>query len=360
MLRSKYQFQETKISIRNIILASASGRNINKKTGECKIYVEIIAFYADGKRKTKRIPTGVTVRPELWTPDKTGGTISKEDPEYFTKELEANNVFAKYVHQLAEREKGTWDESYNPDNLVSLDDMFPRVRKTLTDYIDDYIRYRKSINTPRGTYKEFTTCKNRLDGYEKSKNIKLTFDDMTLSFSDSFYAYLLNKPYSFKKPYSSGTIHKTYAILITILNFFYERQEELNIKLSDKFRSKAFKRGVPSVNDPEPLSGEEFTILVNHTFDTDTLNKMKERFLFQCSTGMRYSDMFDVNRDKIKGDCIDYYPRKTVHKKDNFVSVPLNDLARSILGKYDFEMSRLKISNQKYNDGLRDMFSVLI
>jgi integrase len=362
MLRSKFQIQETKISIRNIILTS--GRNIKKKTGECKIYVEIIAFYADDTRKTKRIPTGVSVRPEHWTPDYTGGTISKKDPNSKTKELEIYDQFTKYVHQLTEREKGTWDDSFNPDNLESLDDLFPKVTKTLMDYIDDYITYRKSINTPRGTLKEFTTCKNRIDGYEKSKNVKLTFDDMNLAFSDSFYSYLLKKSHGsgtqLKTGYSSGTIHKTYAILITILNFFYERQEEYNIKLTDKFRSKKFKRGEPSINDPRPMSNTELSTLLKHTFENDSHNKMKERFLFQCSTGIRFSDMFSINEKNIKDDCIDYYPVKTRHKKDNYVSVPLNPLSRSILQKYDYDMSKLMISNQKYNDGLRDMFTVLI
>jgi site-specific recombinase XerD len=362
MLRSKFQFQETKISIRNIILKG--GRNISKK-GECKIYVDIIAFYADGTRKTIRIPTGVSVRPEHWTPDKNGGTISKNDPNSWEKELRIYNIFAKYVQQLTDREKGTWDDSFNPDNLVSLDVLFPKVTKTLTDYIDDYIDYRKSVNTPRGTLKEFTTCKNRLDGYEKLKGINLTFDDITLSFSDSFYSYLLKKTYSsgttqIKKTYSSGTIHKTYAILITILNFFYERQEEYNIKLTDKFRSKKFKRGEPSINEPRPMSNTELTTLLKHTFENDTHNKMKERFLFQCSTGIRYSDMFFINEKNIKGEFIDYYPVKTRHKKDNYVSVPLNPLSRSILQKYNYDMTKLMISNQKYNNGLRDMFTVLI
>jgi hypothetical protein len=322
MLRSKFQFQETKISIRNIILTS--GRNINKKTGECKIYVEIIAFYADDTRKTIRIPTGVLVKPEHWTPDKNGGIISKNDPNSWEKELKIYGIFAKYVKQLTDREQGTWDDSFNSDNLISLDGLFPKITKTLTDYIDDYIIYRKSINTPRGTLKEFITCKNRLIGYEKSKNIKLTFDDMNLGFSDSFLSYLLSVPYG------SGTIHKTYTILITILNYFYERQEEYNIKLSDKFRSKRFKRGEVSVNDPNPMSKNELTILLKHTFDNDTMNKMKERFLFQCSTGLRYSDMFLITAKNIKDDCIEYFPQKTRHKRDNLVIVPLNLLSKSI------------------------------
>jgi integrase len=353
MIRSKFQFGEVKISIRKIILTG--GRNI-KKEGTCKIYIEVIAFYADDTRKTRRIPTGVSVNPKFWEPKKDDGNVSSKDPDSFDKNAIINKVYLDCISLLSNREQGTWVDTFIPENLISIEDLFPKTTKTLTNYIDDYISFRKSVNTPRGTIKEFTTCKNRLVDYENFKKIKLTFDDINLGFSDSFYTFMLSK----SKPYMSGTIHKTYAILITILNHFYVRQEELNIKLSSKYLSKSFKRGQASVNDPKPLSRIELSILIKHKFDTDTLNKMKERFLFQCSTGMRYGDAFLITRNNIKDECIEYYPHKTIHKRDNLVICPLNPLSKSILGKYDYNMSKLKISNQKYNEGLGDMFAILI
>ena len=351
MIRSKFQFGEVKISIRKIILIG--GRNI-KKDDTCKIYIEIIAFYADNTRKTKRIPTEVTVNPKFWEPKKDDGTVSAKDPDSFDKNATINKMFIDYISLLSNREQGTWVDTFVPENLISLDDLFPKITKTLTNFIDDYIAYRKSINTVRNTLKEFTTCRNRIDGYEKSKNIKLTFENMNFTFSDSFYSYLLSVPYE------QGTIHKTYAILITILMYFYERKEELNINLSNKFLLKAFKHGKPSENDPEPLSPIELNTLLKHKFATETLTKMKERFLFQCSTGMRYGDLFLITRKNIKGDSIEYRPNKTNRKRDNLVSVPLNPLSMSILKKYDYTMPNLKISNQKYNLGLKDMFNILI
>ncbi len=351
MIKSKYKFGGTNISVRKIILKG--GRNINKD-GTCKISVEIIAFYADNTRKTIRIPTGVSVNPKNWESKKDDGTVSAKDPESIDKNAKTNKIYFDYILQLQKREQGTWDESTVTDTLISLDEMFPKVTKTLTNYIDDYIAYRKSVNTPRGTLKEFTTCKKRLERYENSKNLKLTFDDITLGFSDSFYSFLLSEKYA------TGTIHKTYAILITILNHFYVRQEEFNIKLSSKYLLKSFKRGEASVNDPEPLSKKEFNTLLKYKFDTNTLNRMKERFLFQCSTGIRFGDMFLISRKNIKDKCIEYRPKKTVHKRDNLVIVPLNPLSKSILEKYNYDMSALKITNQKYNVGLSDMFKVLI
>jgi len=69
------------------------------------------------------------------------------------------------------------------------------------------------------------------------------------------------------------TIHKTYAILITILNYYYIRGEEYHIELSDRYLLKSFKLGNASDNNPEPLSLDEFNILLKHAFDTDTLKQ---------------------------------------------------------------------------------------
>ncbi len=351
MIRSKFQFDEVKISIRKVIYNS--GRNINKN-GDCKVYIEIIAFYEYKKRKTRRIPTDVYVKPIFWESKEDDGRVSIKDPDHILKNTKINRVFGKYMVQLEEREMGTWSENFDKKNLVSIDDMFPQKTKSLTDFIDDYIAYRKSVNTPRGTLKEFTTCKNRIIKYEKHINKNLKFGDINLKFSDDFYSFLLSENYS------EGTIHKTYSILITILYHYYERRDEYNINLSDKFRSKQFKRGKPSENDPKPLSKIELKTLIDHTFDSSDLNRLKERFLFQVSTGIRYSDMFSITVDNIKDECIVYQPQKTRHKRDNWVIVPLNPLSSSILDAYGYDMNILKLSNQKYNQGLKKMFNKLI
>jgi integrase len=351
MIESKMKFGETKISVRKTILTG--GRNVSKQTGETKIYVEVIFFYKDGKRKTRRLDTGVNVRPGNFDKKKNDGSVKKSDSESESKNTIINRAWSDYILQLTAREKNQWDESYNPNNLVSLGDMFPKTTKNLLNYLDDYIEYRKSIQTPRNTLKEFTTLKNRLDRYEKDKNTKLTFEDINQTFSDSLYGFLL------KEKFMTGTIMKTYEILITFLNYFFDRKDEQNIKLSDKFKSRNFKRGQKSQNEPHPLTHEEFDILLNHNFKTEHLNTTKERFILQCTTGMRYSDLFRITKDNIIEDCICYYPVKTIHKQDNRVECPLNKISKGILEKYDYDSSRLYVSNQKYNDAIEDMFKEL-
>lgn len=349
MIKSKFEFQETKIIIRKMI---QKGRNVNKE-GECKIYIEIIRFLTNGTRKTRRIPTEIFVKPQNWN-SKKDGYVKTSDPESNHKNNVINTIFTDYALQLEQRERGTWDENFNPKDLVPLDDMFPKKTKTLTDYIDDYIKYRKSVNTPYNTLKSFTSLKNRIERYEKDKSIKLTFEDINLTFSDKFYSFLI------EEEFEEGTISKTYTLLITILNYFYDRKDEMNLKLTDKFKNKRFRRGEKSENEPHPLIREEFEILCNHTFNNLEMKKNQTRFLLQCSLGCRYSDLFDIIPEKIVDDCLIYYPTKTRHKRENKVVVPLNKISKEILQGLKNDTRQLNISNQKYNDGLEKMFKELI
>jgi hypothetical protein len=349
MLRSKFKLGEDRIRITKVI--QTGGRHVNKD-GLCKVYIEIISYYVNGTKKTKRIPTSVMVNPKNWDSKTEWGFVKKTDPDTIEKNTILNNIFMSYVVQLTEREQGTWNESFKPADLITINDMFPRAGKTLVNYLDDYIKLRENQNTIYNTLKNFKSLKGIIEKYEKHANISLKFEDINLTFSDNFYSYLLKK-------YSSGTIQKIYVRLITVLNYFYDRKDELHITLSDKFKNERFKHGKKSENLAHPISHQEFDILVKHTFKSEVLNKTKQRFLLQCSTGMRYSDVLNITPDKIIDNCIVYEPQKTTNKDDNVCRVPLNSISEGILKEYDYDSRKLKISNQKYNVQLESMFNQL-
>lgn len=357
-IKSKYQIQEQRIIIRKVIMKS--GKNIDKN-GQSLIYIEIVSFYPDKTKKTKRIPTGIRVLPKDWNQKKNDGEVRTTDPDHIDKNGKIDLLFQEYGLQLTEREMGTWNENFIPENLITINDLFPKKTKGLTEYIDDYITYRKSVKTPYGTLKEFKTLKNRIVNYENNKNVKLTFKDMNMSFSDSFYSFMLSeKNDDGEKKYQLGTIEKSFVILRTILNYYYERRDELNIKdLSDRFRNRMWKRGEKSENEPNPPSKNEFDILVKHDFHNDSMNKIKDRFLIQSSVGCRFSDLTSFTIENFKDGVMSYYPKKTIHKKNNLCEVPLNPLSKSLFEKYNYDTRGLKISNQKYNKQITKMFETL-
>lgn len=320
------------------------GRNVSTD-GTALVYIEIIQIFIDDSRQTKREPTIIRVKPKDF--DRKNRVVLPSDETYEYK----NDIILRKLnmikYQLANVPAGV-------PKSTPIDLLFQKNSKGLIEYIDDYIEYRKKKKTNRGTLKEFVSCKNRLKRYEEKADVKLQFKDMNLLFADKFEIFLDGENFQ------SGTKHKTFTILITILNYYYDRQDAFDIRLSAIFKSRSFKRGKPSENDPNPLSIIEFRTLLEYKFETETLTIMKDRFLWQCATGMRYSDAFKITPNKFVNECIHFEPNKTVNKRDNRVVLPLNPLSKSIAEKYEYDMTRLKISNQKYNDGLEEMFNVLI
>ena len=320
------------------------GRNVSKETGKAIVYIRVTTFQHGEKPKSKYNRTHITVKPKDF--DKKEGKVKRSDLNASDKNYQ---IYCKKVdveQEIKNVNEGKPISTLNPQYIAP-------PSKNLLDYIDDYIIFRTASETPNGTLKEFKTLKTRLKNYQEQAFHILHFKEVcTMTFSDNFYVFLIKK-------YSAGTIEKTYTILRTVLNYYYERREDFGIKMSDTFRNRSWKKGSKSVNEPQPLSEEELTILINHNFKTHSVNQHKDRFLFQCATGCRFSDMFSITKANIIDGCIEYHPKKTVHKQDNKVIVPLNNLSETILRKYDYDMRKLNISNQKYNDGLADMVTEL-
>ncbi len=83
---------------------------------------------------------------------------------------------------------------------------------------------------------------------------------------------------------------------------------------------------------------------------------MRDVFLFQCFTGLRYSDVFNLRRSDIKGDHIEV---TTVKTSDSLI-IELNKHSKAILDKYKdvaFEDDKVLpvITNQKMNDYLKEL-----
>jgi hypothetical protein len=355
-IRSKFQIQEQRIIIKKVIMKS--GKNITKEG--CKVYIEIISFFPDDTKKTKRIPTSVWVLPKNWNSKKDDGTVTNKDPKYIEKNSLINTTFSFYCVELEQREQGTWKEEFKPAALISIADMFPKKTKCLIDFIDDYVAFRKNQGTVHNTVKEFTSCKNRIDGFDKDKGQKTFFEDISITWADSLENYLRKK----KKDdgtlkYMNGTIGKTFTILVTILNHFYERKDEMHISLTDKFRSSRFKRGGKSVNEPNPLTKEQLFKLYNHKFKLKHLELTKIRFCLQCFIGVRYSDLFSIRKENIKDGWLKIKPIKT-KRFEVEVNQPLNTYASELLSKYEYDTTSLYITNQAYNRDIEDMFEELV
>lgn len=341
-----YQFNDenVKYNVRRMILPRTD------KNGLSKVYIEVHRYSQDQPLKFKRISTDVWVNPKDWNKNKE--LVNGKDPDADTKNTQIEKKHLEVLQFINSKGQQHSGQSYVEQmSFESLAEFFPEsniAHRTLVDWFDQYIKHRKAIGTINNTLKEFTTVRNRIRDFDQHRGENSYLSKLTLLWSDEFNLFLVTK-------YSQGTIEKTFTVLITVLNHFYDRREEMNISVSDKFKAKGFKHGQKSCNSANPLTSEQVKALYNHRFDEPHLERTRERFLWQCFTGLRYCDAFKITRKDINNNMIWYMPSKTLRHRVR-VEQPLNPVALELLEKYEYDMTCLAIANQPYNRELKQMF----
>jgi hypothetical protein len=244
-------------------------RNRTNKEGQTKVLIEICTYtyhsineYTTSFKKNKY---KCLDKPKNWSKKKE--VINTIEPDSDIKNKQVNEVYNSALQFINSKGRQFENQAYSVDfNPDQLEDIFPKEKKkALTDYILDYYNQRKVKDDPYSTYKEFKTLYNRVLNFDNNRNKRTYFESINFVWSDEFELYLNSK-------YQTGTIEKTYTLLITVLNHYYQRKDELNILLTNKFREKGFKRGKKSKNEANPLSKEQLTALLSHTFDKNTFN----------------------------------------------------------------------------------------
>src|SRR5690606_3861505 len=87
------------------------------------------------------------------------------------------------------------------------------------------------------------------------------------------------------------------------------------------------------------------------------LDRIRDLFVLQCHTGLRVSDLKRINKAHIKGDVLEI----RAFKNNEEISLDINPTIEAILKKYDYQIdTQLKISDQKYNDGIKAVAKAVI
>jgi integrase/recombinase XerD len=368
-----YSFGNAKFNVRKMI------RNRTDKEGLTKVLIEVQkhTYKGTGQYETeiRRISTDIWINPKYWNKKKEIITGQESDFEYKNNKIQEKfAIVQKFVSSYGQQIPNS---PYSVRlHLNDLSDFFPsrkENKKCLVDYIDDYITFRKGQKTVSGTLKEFKSLKNRLKAFDDYNEKKTYFEDVNLTWSDEFEKFLKNvatykRNKVIKVGYTDGTVGKTYTILVTVLNHFYNRRKQLEVNLSDDFRIKStsgsqngFKRGSKAINAANPLTKAQLDTLYFHEFKPLHLQQTKDRFLWQCYTGIRYVDAFTAITKKVIEDgkgWLRFKPSKT-SRYDVKVEQPLSPVALEILKKYNNDITQLDITNQVYNRELKQMFALL-
>lgn len=341
------------LKIRKMILTTQTDKN-----GEAMVYIRLRRYDPLTKKdiKEKKIPTNIRVNPKSWSSKK--GEVLKSDFNHQQKNRFINDKETQIKNYINNPNIDYKLAQLSKEEFLIIEEVFPskkllKFKKSLVDYFEMYYDRRKSLSNPQGTVKEFKTVMNRIKKFDdECRNDKTYLKDINISWSDDFEIWLN------KAGYAKGTIGKTYTILTTVLNYLWEIKDEKNIEMTDKYKSKKFKRGEKSKNKPNPITEEQLMALYNHTFEEKHLENVKKMILLQCFIGMRYNDIKSIRPEHIQNNFLIFIPTKT-ERHDVEVEQPLNKYSKALLEEVNYDTSRYSMQNQPYNRAINNLLTTM-
>ena len=254
-----------------------------------------------------------------------------EVAEIVPSSAEVKEAFNNRYGQNEKTELASADTSNVPSNFYEVFDDFVRVCGRQNDWT-------------HSTFEKFAAVKNHLKNFRSELSFEF-FDEEGLT---EYVQYLREE-----REMRNSTIGKQLSFLKWFLRWSFKQGMHSN-NAYDTFK--------PKLKDTQKkiifLTWEELNRLREFKIPPtkQALERVRDVFLFQCFTGLRYSDVYNLRRSDIKGDHIEV---TTVKTSDSLI-IELNDHSRAILEKYqevEFEHDKALpvITNQKMNDYLKEL-----
>ena len=209
------------------------------------------------------------------------------------------------------------------------------------DFVEDCGRQN---NWTDSTFEKFAAVKNHLTNFREGLTFEF-FDERGLN---DYVGYLRDV-----KEMRNTTIGKQLSFLKWFLRWAFKKGlHQNNAYDSYKPKLKSTQKKIIFLTWEELNKLREFEIPAAK----QALDRVRDVFLFQCFTGLRYSDVFNLRRSDIK----DAHIEVTTVKTSDSLIIELNNYSKAILDKYKdvaFEDDKALpvITNQKMNDYLKEL-----
>lgn len=337
---------------RNIIFTLES----RKKDGVLIVENVPIRMRVNFASKRIEFTTGYRIDAEKWDTDKqrvrngctnklkqSASEINASLLGYYT---EVQEIFKKFeveeIMPTPEQIKEAFNALHKPIEEVKPRKPTPNAfYKVFDDFVRDCGRQNDWTDS---TYEKFAAVKNHLMNFRDG----LTFDFFDEKGLNDYVTYLRDV-----KEMRNSTIGKQLSFLKWFLRWAFKKGlHQNNAYDSYKPKLKSTQKKIIFLTWEELNKLREFEIPAAK----QALDRVRDVFLFQCFTGLRYSDVFNLRRTDIKGDHIEV---TTVKTSDSLI-IELNNHSKAILDKYKdvaFEDDKVLpvITNQKMNDYLKEL-----
>ena len=179
------------------------------------------------------------------------------------------------------------------------------------------------------SYYKYLNNKKRIESFLKEKKLlDIKLIDITPFFVEEFKNYCL-------KHLNTNTTNKELKMLKKILTMAVDE---------GILKTSPFKLVISNEKmEYDVVDYDTIISMYNKEINDARIEQIRDIFILQCFTGMAYVDLMSFRKEMIQDDII-----LINRKKTNVQSIiPLLDITKEILIKYDYELPL--ISNQKYN-----------
>lgn len=216
-------------------------------------------------------------------------------------------------------------------------------RKNMNTILDTYDTFIEKMSIQNewqsGTVAEFKRLRGLIDEFCPNIQIESITEDTLLGFQK----YLIDRGQQ------NTTIAKNIKLFLWFLRWC-AKNELYSGKAHENFKPRFKKAETPVIY----LTWDELQKLYNMDFERPKYNQARDVFCFCCFSGLRYSDVYKLQ----KSDIVDGKIKFTTQKTTDSLEVELNKYSQAILDKYkDVPLPNNKalpaFCNQKENEHLK-------
>ncbi|QCD62857.1 tyrosine-type recombinase/integrase [Tenacibaculum maritimum] len=321
---------------------------LDKAKSDKKTLIMFSCYFKLEKKKFV-YSTGESILPEHWSKEtnspKLKGTKKDTSARTISDQL---NRYSKYFSEVVNIHKNI-GETLTSQKLRDLfNKEFKKGYETIGDFFsvyNDFMEEKIELkHWSHSTIKRYKNIKNILKAFEKEKKYKLTFSTINNLFHKKFTTYCMD---------DLGHINNTYARNLGLFKTFMYWAYDNKKTMKDDF--KKFKKVEKVITNQVALTLEDLQKLLNHEFNNERLEKVRDTFVFACVTGMRFGELTTISKSSVTNDAIILKEQKDETKQVR--EIPLSSISRAILEKYDYKLPL--ITNQKQNQYIKEVFKEL-
>lgn len=310
---------------------------------------QIFLFFTYDNRRVK-IYTKENIIPKFWD-DKNkrakntvhNPTASKTNTNLSKIDTKIQSLFERFLKEYKRKPEPAELRNIFKKEYFDKIPQFQTERKDLSliETFDEYIEQKKILNTI-STARKYIQVKNNLVEFGKKHKQEIQFENINQNFRNEFVKYLQTE-----KKYAKSTIYRKMKFIKTILIYGLNNGyiDKINMNLDDFLTDDGTTTQI-ALSEYELAEIESLDLS-----DNPRLDRVRDRFLIGCYTGLRFSDFIRLSKNHIVDG---KYIIISQEKVDSNVTIPLLDNVKQIFEKYEYNMPK-PISKSNFNLYLKEV-----